>query len=89
MKYLIILALGFMVTWKQFRAAEKSLATFFPGQTEVQVYESDERTFFDEKQQALDFIESKEGDRKFWDFKLYELREITVETKEIKDGWIR
>lgn len=66
----------FMVSWKQMKAGQVPVASFYPGTTEAQVYESDERTFFDEKQQALDFINSHNGDRKFWDFKLYELREV-------------
>lgn len=71
----------FMVSWKQFRASGNQVNWTYAipqiGNSEPSVYESDERTFFDEKQQAIDFIKSHDGDRKFWDFKLYELREVS------------
>ncbi len=72
----LLLAL-FCVTWKQMEGQRVPYwSNLAQRPAPIEVVETDHRQFFDEKSAALDFIKDKDGDRKFWDFKLYECKEI-------------
>jgi len=65
------------LTWKQLVAVQ------YPNSSNLQIVrydpvieEREQRQFFDDKKQAIEFIKEHEGNREFWDFKLYELREV-------------
>lgn len=73
----VMLLGGFMLTWKQLVAVQyPNSSNLQIGRYDPVIEEREQRQFFDDKKQAIEFIKEHEGNRKFWDFKLYELREV-------------
>lgn len=75
MKKLAALLLMWFVTWKEFVSSKSYNLDGFSSVESCVIQEEAETRFFPTKEEAKSFIRDSGGNRKQWDFKLFEVIE--------------